>query len=153
MHALCQAHCDWIGAAESRALSFVQYVQQLPTGFDSLAIFSEQELQVSQEQDPCISKVMPFVAVKKRPSKRERHGPDFKALRLFRQWDRLVVRDSVLYRVIKNPVSKPKIFQYVLPESLTKRALSGLHNLASHQGQDRTYWKGRYFIGPTWKGM
>lgn len=138
IQALCQAHCDWFDAAESRALCLVQHVQQQPAGLETLPLFSAQELQLSQYQDPNISKVMPFVAAKKRPSRRERHGADSKVLRLFKQWDRLVVRDNVLYRVMKDPVSKQKRFQYVLPESLRDKALSGIHDLAGHQGQDRT---------------
>lgn len=96
IQALCKAHCDWIGSAQPRSLSLVQHVQQLPTSLDSVATVSAQELQVCQEQDPCIYKVMPFVAAKKRPSRRERHGADSKALGLFRQRDRVVSRAQLL---------------------------------------------------------
>jgi len=139
--ALCQAQCDWVDAAESRALSLAQHIQQiqqLSGGQDALPMFSAQELQLSQKLDPCISKVFPFIAARKRPSRREKHGADSKVLRLFKQWDKLEVRDSVLYRVTRDPVSKQKRTQYVLPQSLKDRALSGIHDLAGHQGQDRT---------------
>ena len=138
IRALCLAHCDWIDAAESRALCLTQHVQHLSSGQEVLPMFSAQELQLGQQQDPTISVVLPFVTAKKRPSRREKHGIDLKVLRLFKQWEKLEVRDGVLYRVMKDPVSKQKRFQYVLPQSLRDTAMSGVHDLAGHQGQDRT---------------
>lgn len=138
IRALCRAHCDWIDAAESRALYLAQHVQQLSGGQDVMPIFSVQELQLSQEQDPCISKVLPLVVARKRPSRRERNGADSKVLRLFKQWDKLEIHDGMLYRVTKDPVSKQKRFQYVLPVNLKGKTLMGVHDLAGHQGQDRT---------------
>lgn len=138
IRALCQAHCDWIDAAESRALYLTQHVQQLSSGQDVTPMFSAQELQLSQEQDPSISKVLPFVAARKRPSRRERDGADSKVLRLFKQWDKLEVHDGMLYRVTRDPVSKQRRSQYVLPLSLKEKTLLGIHDLAGHQGQDRT---------------
>ncbi|KAG1950296.1 interleukin-1 receptor accessory protein-like 1-A [Pimephales promelas] len=117
IRALCQAHCDWNDAAESRALYLAQHVEQLSSGLDVTPMFTAQELQ-SQEQDSCISKVLPFVAARKRPSRRERHGADSKVLRLFKQWDKLEVHDGMLYRVTKDPMSKQRRSQYVLPLSL-----------------------------------
>lgn len=96
IRALCRAHCDWIDAAESRALYLAQ------------------------------------------PSRRERNGADSKVLRLFKQWDKLEIHDGMLYRVTKDPVSKQKRFQYVLPVNLKGKTLMGVHDLAGHQGQDRT---------------
>lgn len=125
IRALCQAHCDWLNAAESRALRLAQHVQQLSGGLDVSPMFSAQELQSSQQQDPSISKVLPFVSIRKRPSRREKHGAHSKVLRLFKQWDKLEVRDGVLYRVTRDPVSKQRRFQYVLPQRLKDKALSG----------------------------
>ena len=105
IRALCQAHGAWNDTAESRALYLRQKVQQLSSGQDALPMFSAQELQLAQEQDPVISKVLPFVSTRRRPSRRERHGADSKVLRLLKQWDRLEVHDGVLYRVSRDPVS------------------------------------------------
>lgn len=63
---------------------------------------------------------------------------DSKVPRLFKQWDKLQVHNDVLYRVTKDPVTKQKRFQFVLTQSLRDSALSGIHDLAGHQGQDRT---------------
>ncbi|KAL7842573.1 hypothetical protein SRHO_G00242620 [Serrasalmus rhombeus] len=59
-------------------------------------------------------------------------------LKLLRQWNHLELRNGILYRVVKDPVSKQKRFQFVLPQALKDKALSGIHDLAGHQGQDRT---------------
>lgn len=126
-------------ATESRAAQLVQSLQQLaPPGQDPLPVFSLEELQRSQELDPTISKVIPFVNRKRRPSRRERNGFDSGALVLNKQWERLKVQNGVLYRVTKDPLSKQKRHQYVLPQSLKEKALNGIHDLAGHQGQGRT---------------
>ncbi|KAK0149499.1 hypothetical protein N1851_009770 [Merluccius polli] len=131
VRALCQAHCAWNDAAGSRALYLTQNILQLSSGRDALPMFSAQELQLAQERDPVISKVLPFVSARKRPSRRERHGADSKVLRLLKQWDRLEVHDGVLYRVSRDPVSKQRRSQFVLPQSLKDKALSGIHDLAA----------------------
>ncbi|MBN3297877.1 CP2J2 protein, partial [Amia calva] len=109
-----------------------------PTFKDVTPMFSAQELQLSQEQDSSISKVLPFVAARKRPSRRERHGANSKILRFFKQWDKFEVHDGMLYRVTRDPVYKQRRCQYVLPLSLKEKTLMGIHNLAGHQGQDCT---------------
>ncbi|XP_066566330.1 uncharacterized protein LOC136753848 [Amia ocellicauda] len=82
IRALCQAHCDWVDAAEFRALCLAQHVQQLSSGLDLLPVLSAQELQLSQQQDIVISQVLPFIATRRRPSRRERHGADSNVIRV-----------------------------------------------------------------------
>ncbi|KAI4899214.1 hypothetical protein NFI96_005203 [Prochilodus magdalenae] len=60
------------------------------------------------------------------------------SVKLFKQWNRLEICNGVLYRVRKGPITKQKRFQFVLPQALIDKALSGIHDLAGHQGQDRT---------------
>ena len=137
--AILGAHDHWEAAAETRAVELIQSVQGLlPPGQDSLPVFTLEELQRSQELDPTISTIMPFVTRSRRPSRRERAGFDAKATVLLKQWERLKVRNSVLYRVAKDPISKQKRHQYVLPDSLKENALHGIHDVAGHQGQART---------------
>lgn len=57
---------------------------------------------------------------------------------LIKQWERLKIQNGVLYQVTKDPISKQKRHQYVLPDSLKEKALHGIHNAAGHQGQART---------------
>ncbi len=136
---LCHVQDDWETATFTRAVQLVQSVQQVEADNQvSLLGFSHDELQRSQELDTTISKVLPFVIRKRRPSRRERDKFDCRALALIKQWDHLKVQDGVLYRVTKDPVSRQKRQQYVLPQSMMEKALAGLHDLAGHQGQART---------------
>lgn len=53
--------------------------------------------------------------------------------------------------VTKDPVRRQKHFekQFVLPHSMIEKALAGLHDLASHQGQARTVHLARqHFFWP-----
>ncbi len=96
------------------------------------------EIQSQQHIDSVISRVAFYVSRKRRPSRRERANEDMHVLRLLKQWDRLFLLNDILYRAIKDPLTKHKRFQFLLPDSLKKQALSGVHDLAGHQGQSRT---------------
>uniref|UniRef100_A0A8C1HXU3 Gypsy retrotransposon integrase-like protein 1 n=1 Tax=Cyprinus carpio carpio TaxID=630221 RepID=A0A8C1HXU3_CYPCA len=138
---LCQAQDDWETAAVTRAVQLVQLVQQVAATNQSeqpLPVFSHDELGRSQELDLTISKVLPFVLRKRRPSRREREKLDCRALALVKQWDHLYMCDGILYRVTKDPISRQRRHQYVLPQHMVEKALHGLHDLAGHQGQART---------------
>ncbi|KAI4812430.1 hypothetical protein KUCAC02_023818 [Chaenocephalus aceratus] len=137
--ALLDVHAQWEIAAETRAVELAQTVQDLLLpGQDSLPVFSLEELKHSQEFDPVISKLLPFVLRNRRPSRRERSGLDAKVMVLIKQWERLKVQNGVLYRVTKDHFSKQKRHQYVLPDSLKEKALHGIYDVAGHQGQART---------------
>lgn len=71
---------------------------------------------------------------------RERVHESKETNRILKQWGKLAVLLGVLYRVSKHPVSKKKIFQYVVPLSLRNQVLKGVHDDAGHQGQQRTLW-------------
>ncbi len=74
-----------------------------------------------------------------------------RTLTLFKQWDKLKIKDGILYRVTQDPHSKQKRYQLVLASSLKGQALKGVHDLAGHQGQARTIHlaRQRFF----WPGM
>lgn len=132
-------HGDWVTAAEIRATCLIHHVQQLqPAGQDALPSFTLRELEDHQLQDRGIAGVLPFVVRKRRPSRRERSGLDVRSLAMLKQWEKLKVREGVLYRETRDPVSKIKRIQLVLPVSLVDEALKGVHDLAGHQGQTRT---------------
>lgn len=61
-----------------------------------------------------------------------------KSLALLKHWDKLKVQDGILYRETRDPMSKNKRQQLVLPAGLRVKALEGVHDLAGHQGQART---------------
>lgn len=139
INALLDIHNDWEAAAETRAVQYIQAVQdKLCTSQDPLPVFTLAELQQSQESDPTISVLIPFVSRKQRPSRRDRAIFDPKAMILLKQFERLKLQNGVLYRVTKDPISKHTRHQFVLPETLKERALYALHDIAGHQGQART---------------
>lgn len=59
----------------------VQAIQNATTpGYDTIPAIPLEEIQRGQESDPVISKIMPYLSQKKRPSRRERAGMDVRAL-------------------------------------------------------------------------
>lgn len=70
----------------------IQAIQSaVPLGYDTISAIPLEEIQHGQESDPVISKIMPYLNQKKRPSRRERAGMDARALVLLKQWDRLKI--------------------------------------------------------------
>ncbi len=130
---------DWDSGAVSRAISLADHLSSLiPDCQDVTHAFSLTELQSQQYSDSVISRVAFYVSRKRRPSRRERTNEDLHVLRLLKQWDKLFLLKDILYRAVKDPLTKHKRFQFVLPDSLKKQALSGVHDLAGHQGQSHT---------------
>lgn len=130
---------QWKAVTELRAMQAIQYIQDATTtGFDPVSAIPIEEIRRGQEADPSISKIMPYLEKQRRPSRREVVAMDAVTQILLRQLDRLKVQDGVVYRVCKDPSSTHKRFQLVMPSSLKARALTGVHDLAGHQGRSRT---------------
>ena len=55
-----------------------------------------------------------------------------------REWDKLLMRNGVLYRARIDPDTGKKVYQLVLPVSERGRAMEGLHDDLGHLGRDRT---------------
>uniref|UniRef100_A0A8C5BFE2 ribonuclease H n=1 Tax=Gadus morhua TaxID=8049 RepID=A0A8C5BFE2_GADMO len=130
---------DWDSAPRQRAASMSDRLSSLiPPGQDLFSSLSLADLQDHQQQDSVVSRVFIYVDRKQRPSRRERCNESQCTLRVLKQWEKLTILHGVLYRVTRDPLTKHKRFQYILPESLKSQALSGVHDLAGHQGQPRS---------------
>uniref|UniRef100_A0A674MGD5 ribonuclease H n=1 Tax=Takifugu rubripes TaxID=31033 RepID=A0A674MGD5_TAKRU len=126
---------DWEVASRHRAVSLADHLSALvgPEPCLSSAL-SKHELQSHQESDVVVSRVAFFVNRKIRPSRRERAHENQQVLRILKQWERLAVIEGIQYRVTKDPLTRHKRFQFVVPESLKSTVLSGIHDNAGHQG-------------------
>lgn len=93
-----------------------------------------------QQRDDVLTRVIFSVERGQRPSRRERGLEPLGAVRLLKAWEKLYLRMGVLYHVTKDPVSKKRSYQYVVPASLKPALLNGVHDEAGHQGQQRTLW-------------
>ncbi|KAL1277366.1 hypothetical protein QQF64_024039 [Cirrhinus molitorella] len=144
MSAVLRSHRHWEEAAAARAVAYVQHLRgmeddvQLP-----LTKFTHAELLDKQCQDPVISRVRFFVERGRRPSRREKGIESKETVRTLRHWGKFTIKLGILYRVSKNPTTKKKIFQYIVPAALRGLVLYGVHDDAGHQGQHRTLWLAR----------
>ncbi|KAL1264205.1 hypothetical protein QQF64_004560 [Cirrhinus molitorella] len=131
--------CDeWETVTECRATAFTEHLNSLFSGDKALLSLSLNDLREHQHKDPVIVRVCYYVDRKCRPSRRERANENLCVLRMLKQWDKLSVLNGILYRAIRDLLTKHKRFQFILPESLKHQALSGVHDLAGHQGQPHT---------------
>lgn len=73
-------------------------------------VLSHDVLMEKQRGDNVLSRVILYVERGRRPSRRERVKEPVKAVKLLIGWDRLAMRDGVLYKVVKNAVRKKKSY-------------------------------------------
>lgn len=143
--AVLEAHVEWEMGPKERVVSWLAHdVQQVaPPGQSPLPVFSLGELQDKQQQDGTLSRVLFYVVRGRRPSRRERVKETANVLKMLKQWDKFKLLDGILYRVIKDPLTGKKRYQYAVAASLVKQALQGIHDEAGHQGQYRTLYLAR----------
>lgn len=93
-----------------------------------------------QEADPVIRVVVKFWEQGKRPGSKEWKKFAKPVLTLFHQWDRLVLKEGVLYHIIshRDMDGGEDLFQMVLPDVLRREVLTQLHQQHGHQGIEQT---------------
>ena len=108
-----------------------------------------------QSKDQTIKKSLPAVRAKKKPKVVADMTSQEKMM--LAQFDKLVLRDEILYRRIINPVGE-ETFQLVLPETFREQAVRGLHDDLGHMGVERVvglarqrfYWPKMVFQIEDW---
>ena len=150
--AVFDSHQSIEGAVGSHVLLLPQLPQAvLPEEQSNFEMLPHDLLMRAQCDDSATGRAIFFVERGRRPSRRERTHESAEVMYLLKSWDKLAIRAGVLYRVAKNVVTKRKIFQYVVPTSMRRRVLQGVHDEAGHQGQQRTLYltRQRFF----WRGL
>uniref|UniRef100_A0A3B1JBI6 Gypsy retrotransposon integrase-like protein 1 n=1 Tax=Astyanax mexicanus TaxID=7994 RepID=A0A3B1JBI6_ASTMX len=142
--AIMNGQTEWsVGFKAKVGLLSQDVLSLVAPGQSELSALSLTELQDKQQEDPVLSRVLSYVTRGTRPSRRERAKETFRALKTLKQWNKLKVLDGILYRLCKDPLSGKKRYQYVVPASLIKQVLQGIHDDAGHQGQYRTLYLAR----------
>lgn len=100
----------------------------MSTGQDVLPSISKQNLRERQQEDADLARVIFYVEWHRKPSGREQSEDTVGALRLMRRWEKLVIEDGILYCVSKDPITRKKRYQYIVPLSLRQDALHGCHD-------------------------
>lgn len=137
--AILNSHVEWNIGARARAMSVIDHLPQLMSeGQDTLPAYSEKELREKQLADKIVSRVLYYVERQRRPSRRERPKESMVVIRYLKHWEKLVVRNGILYRVSRDQLSRTKRYQFVVPESLVSVILRGIHDDCGHQGQSRS---------------
>ena len=90
----------------------------------------------SQQKDLCIGEVWRAVMQNSVDNANKGKHPDVSLL--LKEWEKLKLKDSVLYRE-SNPPNKPFRQQMLLPEEFREGVLKSLHDQSSHLRLDKTY--------------
>lgn len=114
--------------------------QELVTtlAIQALPMREKADLQALQKADQAIGTFKSYWQRAKRPSKQELTKRPQGVRKLVQQWDRVCLRDGVLYRHIRPPNTAAEVFQLLLPECLKGEVLKHIHDDHGHQGIERT---------------
>ncbi|KAL0154116.1 hypothetical protein M9458_050575 [Cirrhinus mrigala] len=143
--AVIQSSLDWDSSLPVRTAQLSQCSSHMLYGQSTLPAFTAAEIRRKQREDDVVVRVIYFLERKRRPSQREKVHETSQVLRMLKHWEKLEIKDGVLYRISKDKAGK-KRYQLVVPNSLKSTVLRG-----THQGQRRTLHlvRQRFF----WSGM
>lgn len=106
-------------------------------GMEALSAMTTQEIRRGQKEDPVIGPVLHFKTRNQKPSRSERMGVGASGSLLLKEWRRLVVRNGVMYRRIRD-CQRGEVDQLILPERLCEVVKTALHDDSGHLGFERT---------------
>lgn len=129
--AVCNMVTTDVGAVEMIVLG--DEIEGLEEEMSSL---SNRDWSKKQYEDPAIRRVVQLKREKKYIKEQDRKNFPIDMKAYAREWDRLVIRNGVLYR--EREAGQDTVYQLVLPMEERKTALEGLHDKAGHFGVDRT---------------
>ena len=135
--------CECFRRARTRSKAQKENCDHAKSWVDVKAV---KDIKEAQEEDQFISIVIGWLKRgKTRPAWRDisKYGTTVKAY--WAQWDRLCIKEGLLYRTWFEVGSKTPIYQLVLPECMREEALKHLHNQAysGHLGIKRTLARAR----------
>lgn len=115
-------------------------VAEYPGGMVEALVSGRTTEQWQQEQlgDPHISGVLFYLSRQRKPDAGERLQENAEVLKLLKQWDRLTVRDGVLWRCYQDPGSQEIRYQLILPAAQKMEVWHWCHEKAGHFGPEKT---------------
>ena len=142
---LCYAAVQPDAISEADPIEQVSVPEPLIQGY----ALSSRDWRTAQLNDPIISVLHNHIHDGTRPSVQRGMGQISDVGRYIRDWDKLQLRDGVLYR--KASVGSLDCLQMLLPVELRDEVFTALHDDLGHQGRDRTVslFKQRFY----WPGM
>ncbi|MGH0116826.1 UNVERIFIED_CONTAM: hypothetical protein FKN15_019215 [Acipenser sinensis] len=122
---------DTLGAPPAGIPDTYAYIGELQ--ITSLPRLTHGDLQKAQRTDPCLKGVLLAKRLDKPAHWVKIDHPDTKLL--LREWDKLVLKGGVLYRVVKDPPQQ--LQQLVLPQEYREVVLKAMHDDSGHLGVDK----------------
>ncbi|CAM4516070.1 unnamed protein product [Leuciscus chuanchicus] len=102
VRAVFESCLNWEASSPVHSIHLAQNNNFVHGGVSTLPVFSMEDIRMKQKADPTVSRVAFFVERKRRPSRRERDNETAPVIRLMKHWEKLEVKDGVLYRRSKD---------------------------------------------------
>ncbi len=144
--AVLDAHCSG-GVGQMMGVETMPHIPDV----DQTTALNVSTLSAAQEQDTAVSRALFYVQRHRRPDNRERASEPRPVLKLLKHWNKLTIKDGMLFKVKRDCHMNKKLYQFIVPDALKQQVLHGLHDAAGHQGRSMTLSlaRQRFF----WTGM
>ncbi|XP_077870186.1 uncharacterized protein LOC144363180, partial [Saccoglossus kowalevskii] len=115
-------------------------------GTNTLPVMTLVELELNQLEDVEVAPALSYRKLQRKPNRKQIDSLNSKTKMIVRQWDKLCVREGVLYRVVNSSNLDP-VHQLVLPVKLRRSIFEALHDHMGHLGFERTLdlIRGRFY--------
>ncbi|RXN05331.1 Retrovirus-related Pol polyprotein from transposon 412 [Labeo rohita] len=122
--------------AESLALNASSVPESFACpGYETIPGMTRDDWYRAQREDSSLKRIISFVELDQKPNFRQTKLEPLEVKLLLREWNRLELRDGVLYR--KWTTHRAVLHQIVLPQQCRERALKGVHDEVGHLGYER----------------
>ena len=107
------------------------------TSTPTLPSWNKSQMPNLQRRDPTISRLIHYRSIGRKPGRGERANETRDVMQLIQQWDRIIERNSILYRRISTDDDSARL-QLLLPQTMRQELLRNVHDQCGHQGLERT---------------
>ena len=102
----------------------------------SMPGYTKEQIQSMQKEDPILQRVLDIFHTKRKPSTKQLREESPQVRKILKHWDQLLTEESVLYRKVKH--NHQEVHQLLLPSKMIPEILRLTHDMAGHQGRERT---------------
>lgn len=146
--AVFQAHEQNENRMSSQALLLPHfYLAFSSPDYSGLSVLPYEELMEKQRADNTLSRIILYVERGQRPSTRELEKEPNEVNKLLKDWDKVAMKNAVLYRVTRNVVTKRRSYLFVVPSSCAPKSSRAFMMRPVTRGScEHCIWLGNDFI-------
>jgi transposase InsO family protein len=102
----------------------------------SMPGYTKEQIQLMQKEDPILQRVLQVFQTGKKLTAKQLKAESPPVRKTLKHWDQLFMKDNILFRRMK--LNHEEVEQLLLPRKIISEVLRLTHDMAGHQGRERT---------------